>query len=191
MARKPKTADTAAASTTTELTVPPFGKDGQGRSIIARVCWIHVESTAKLGGLDIIGIHEVPLMRKKLLHDGEVRLIGEWPPNTPRFRDMNAPMLGEAYQRMRDRYAWEDPNAAPGTNPVVDLTVDLYGPPAQSRLVPVLRRIEVAFRKLLAAKGEEFPTPQELEEIVALTSQDEDFEQDDGIPYTPAAAGKA
>lgn len=191
MARKPKTADTAADSTTPEPTVPPFGKDGQGRSIIARVCWIHVESTAKLGGLDIIGIHEVPLMRKKLLHDGEVRLIGEWPPNTPRFRDMNAPMLGEAYQRMRDRYAWEDPNAAPGTNAVVDLTVDLYGPPAQSRLVPVLRRIEVAFRKLLAAKGEEFPTPQDLEEIVALTSQDEDFEQDDGIPYSPAAAGKA
>lgn len=153
--------------------------------VIARKVWIHVESTAKLGGLAVVGLHEVPLMRKKLAVDGEVRLIGEWPEATPRRRDMRAADLSQEYNRLREVYTYEDPNAAPGANQLIDVVADLYGPPAQSRLVAVLRRIDAGFAELEAKLGDEIPTPAQLEDIVALTSHEADFS--DGIDYEPAA----
>ena len=157
--------------------------------MVARKVWLHVESTAKLGGLAVIGLHEVPLLRRKLANDGEVRLIGEWPEATPRRRDMRASDLLAEYNRLRIDYTYEDPNAAPGTNQVVDVVGDFYGPPAQSRLVAVMRRLDEAFAALEAELGDEHPTPSQLEELVALAGHESDF-AGDGIPYEPATAGR-
>lgn len=152
---------------------------------MARKVWIHAESTAKLGGLTVVGLHEIPLLKKKLVHDGEVRLIGEWPEGTSRYRDMSASDVMEEYNRMRDAYLYEDPNATPGSNAVVDLVADFYGPPSQSRLVSVMRRIEKAFREMVERLGDETPTPADLEELVALAEPEADF--GDGVPYEDPA----
>lgn len=156
--------------------------------VIARQVFVHVESTAKRGGLDVVALHRIPLLRRKLQVDGEVRLIGEWPDNTDRRRDMDGIALREEYRRMQGEYIYETGNPEDGRRgDMVDLVTDFYGAPTSGRLVAVMRKLESAWTKLeahLAKTGEKFPTPQQIEEVLALAAPENDFE--DGIAYEPA-----
>jgi hypothetical protein len=157
--------------------------------VIARQVCVHIESTAKRGGLDVVALHRIPLLRRKLSVDGEVRLIGEWPDNTDRRRSLDALGMQEEYRRMQELFVYETGNPEDGRRgDMVDLVTDFYGAPTSGRLVAVMRKLDAAWTALeqqLAKTGEKFPTPQQMEEIVALASPEHDFE--DGIPYDPAA----
>lgn len=180
---RPKNADPAPTPSTASK--PPS-------DCIARPVLIHIESTAKLGGLDVCYLHRVPLMRRKLAVDGEVRLIGEWPDGLDRRKEWTARDVADEYRRMTELFVYERNSGEDGRRgDIVDLLTDFYGPIANSRLVPVIRKIDRAFAALekhLLAIGEKFPTPQQLEEVIALTAPEHDFS--DGIPFTPAEAGK-
>lgn len=184
MARHRNDADTASTSTT-EIEAPR----APGR-IIANSVFIHVESTAKLGGLDVVALHRIPLLRKKLAVDGEVRLIGEWPAQTDRRRGLDAAGMHDEYNRMRELFIYDTNSGEDGRRgDVVDLLSDFYGAPTSGRLVAVMRKLDAAFASLekhLAQTGEKFPTPTQLEDILALASPENDFAE--GIPYEPAGA---
>lgn len=167
----------------------PDAPKAPGR-IITNSVFIHVESTAKLGGLDAVALHRIPLLRKKLAVDGEVRLIGEWPSQTDRRRPMDAAALHDEYRRMQEIFIYNTNSGEDGRRgDVVDLLTDFYGAPTSGRLVAVMRKLDAAFAQLekhLAQTGEKYPTPTQLEEILALTSPENDFAE--GIPYEPAGA---
>jgi hypothetical protein len=185
MARPRKDADPA------NPTLDDDGSAPVNRSkTIARSVFIHVESTAKLGGLDVVALHRVPLLRRKLAVDGELRLIGEWPDQTDRRRDLDASGLHEEYNRMRGEFIYEANAGDDGRRgDTVDLLTDFYGSPTSGRLVAIMRKLDAAFASLekhLAETGEKHPTPTQLEEIVALASPENDFS--DGIDYDPSAS---
>jgi hypothetical protein len=187
----PRTRSADPAPTPT-FTKEPASKDAEASPrVIARQVFVHVESTAKRGGLDVVALHRIPLLRNKLRVDGEVRLIGEWPENTDRRRDMDAVGLRDEYRRMQEMFIYETGDPEEGRRgDVVDLVTDFYGAPTSGRLVAVMRKLESAWAKLeahLARTGEKFPTPQQMEEVLAVAAPENDFE--DGIPYEPAAVG--
>jgi hypothetical protein len=187
MARPPKNADPA---TPTTQTARPKA-NAEGAPYIARAVLIHIESTAKLGGLDVVALHRIPLLRQKLAVDGEVRLIGEWPDGLDRRKDMTAADVAAEHRRMCEIFVYERNSGEDGRRgDVVDLVTDFYGPPASSRLVPVMRKLDQAFAQLeaeLVRTGAKFPTPAQLEDVLALAGTEHDF--DGGIPFeTPAEA---
>jgi hypothetical protein len=185
MARPRKDADPAPTPSIAGETDAP--KPGR---VIANAVFIHVESTAKLGGLDVVALHRIPLLRKKLSVDGELRLIGEWPANTDRRRPLDAMGMHDEYRRMQELFVYETNSGEDGRRgDVVDLMTDFYGAPTSGRLVAIMRKLDAAFAALeehLAKTGEKHPTPTQLEDIIALTAPENDFA--DGIPYDPAGA---
>ena len=158
--------------------------------IIANAVFIHVESTAKLGGLDVVALHRIPLLRKKLAVDGELRLIGEWPAQTDRRRGLDAAGMHDEYRRMQEMFVYETNSGEDGRRgDVVDLMTDFYGGTTSGRLVAIMRKLDAAFAKLeghLAKTGEKYPTPSQLEDIIALAAPENDFA--DGIPYEVGAS---
>lgn len=182
MARPRKIADPAPA-TETEHAPPASGR------IIATAIYIHIVSTAKLGGLDVFALHRIPLLRKKLSIDGEVKLLGEWPEGTSRRRQLDGAGLHDEYRRMRELFVYENSTEDGRRGDTVDLLSDFYGPPTSGRLVSVMRRMEQAWNELekrLAQTGQKAPTEEDLEAILELAEPERDF---DAIPYEPAEAG--
>lgn len=186
---RPRKNEADPAPTPTLTTDAPEAPRAPGR-VIANAVFIHVESTAKLGGLDVVALHRIPLLRKKLQVDGEVRLIGEWPAQTDRRRPLDAAGMHDEYNRMRELFIYDTNSGEDGRRgDVVDLLTDFYGSPTSGRLVAVMRKLDAAFAELekhLAQTGEKYPTPTQLEDILALASPENDFAE--GIPYEPAAA---
>lgn len=187
MARPRKDADPAPTPT---IAAGPASDERKPGRIIANAVFIHVESTAKLGGLDVVALHRIPLLRKKLAIDGELRLIGEWPANTDRRRPLDAGGMHDEYRRMQELFVYETNSGEDGRRgDVVDLMTDFYGAPTSGRLVAIMRKLDTAFAALeehLVKTGEKFPTPTQLEDIIALAAPENDFA--DGIPYDPAGA---
>lgn len=186
---RPRKTDADPAPTPTLMADATEAPRAPGR-VIANAVFIHVESTAKLGGLDVVALHRVPLLRKKLAVDGELRLIGEWPAQTDRRRPLDAMGMHDEYRRMQDLFVYETNSGEDGRRgDVVDLMTDFYGAPTSGRLVAIMRKLDAAFAKLeehLVKTGEKYPTPTQLEDIIALTAPENDFA--DGIPYEVGAS---
>ena len=185
-AKTTRTAATAATTATTATTVRAARGRPAADQPVAAAVFATVTTSGPRGKLNLVALHEIPLLRRKLqLQAGDsVELLGQWPAHVDRIRARTAAALNDEYARLLGLYRFEKPDGREGE--VTDLVMDLYGPAHQGRLVAVMRRQEEAWRTLadeLGLDGE--PSAEQLEALVALAEPEADY-GGDGIPYEPA-----
>lgn len=163
--------------------------------IIASVVFAIVSTGAK-GKIDIVPLHEVPLLRRKIALQEPAsetpKVLAEYPSHLDRVRGKTMLDLRSEYARLIDRYKFEKPNGREGEE--VNLVADFYGT-GLGQLRATMLRIEQGWKQIKAGVGEDQePSDEQLEELVTLA--DPDFELSggtgDGIeyqPYEPAGAG--
>lgn len=153
------------------------------RRIVAVKVFILAQTTGERSAISDVPLHEVILLRRKVPHLGgnKVDLVGEWPSTADRTRGLTVAEVRDEFEKLRNRYTYDKPGGQDGDQ--VDLVMDVYGPNPR-RLVEVMRRTHAAWQKLEATLGDKEPTPEQLEELVALAEPDADYE---AIDYTESA----
>jgi len=146
--------------------------------------FILAQTTGERAAITDVPIHEVILLRRKVPHLGgnKVDLVGEWPSTAERTRGLTIAEVRDEYEKLKNRYTYDKPGGQEGDQ--VDLVMDVYGPNPR-RMVEVMRRVHAAWKKLAEQLGDKEPTPEQLEELVALAEPDADYET---IDYNEGAA---
>ena len=152
-------------------------------------------STGSKGKLDTLPLHEIPLLRRKILlqePSSEVpKVLAEFPEHLDRLRPKTAPELREEYQRLSDRYVFEKPNSNNGE--MVNLLADFYGN-GLAGMRSAMLRLEQGYRQIKSALGpDEVISDDQMEELAAIADPDFDIGQAGGggdIPYQQFEPGQ-
>lgn len=175
---KAKTPPADTAAPTTPDAKRPVRREGTSGEapVIARKVFILAHTSGERAALADVALHEIPLLRRKipLLGGNDLKVLGEWPENVDRVRNLTSEMVREEYTTLENRYTFDKPGGREGEQ--VNLLGDVYGPLTSGRLIAVMRRLEVAWRKMMAQvpEGEE-PTEDAIEDVLKLAEPEHDF----------------
>lgn len=154
-----------------------------------------IVTTGYKGQIDIVPLHEVPLLRRKRQLQqpgGEVaKVLAEYPEHLDRVRKLTAPQLRDTYARLKERYEFDKPGGKEGET--VDLVAQFYGIGLRN-LQSTMRRLEAGYRQIMdSLAADEVMSDEQLEELVRFADPDFDIEGGTGElayePFEPAGAG--
>ena len=133
-----------------------------------------VVSTGSRGKVDMIGLHEIPLLRRKLrLQDPSSELpkiMAEWPEYHARTRPKTAADLRLEYDRLKGLYEFDKPNGREGET--VNLLADVYGTNLR-QLLEAMKRIEKGWKQIEGdLQADQQISDEQMEELVTLADPD-------------------
>jgi hypothetical protein len=156
-----------------------------------------VVSTGARGKVDMVGLHEIPLLRRKLrMQDPSSELpkiMAEWPEGLSRSRPKTAIDLRAEYERLKGLYEFDKPNGRDGET--VNVLADIYGTNLR-QMVDAMRRIEQGWKQIESElQDDQQISDEQMEELVTLADPDY-FLADNGSgeaqaweSFVPAGAG--
>ena len=137
-----------------------------------------IVSTGEKGKIDIVALHELPLLRRKIALEGPGSpmpvALAEYPPQLDRMRVLTVNDLREESKRLEEKYLIDKPGGQNGEQ--VNLLADFYGTGLRG-LLEAMRRLEAGFRQIQKSLGEdEAISDEQIEELARLADPDADLD---------------
>lgn len=128
--------------------------------------------TGPRGKVDLLFLHEVPLLRRKLSAQNpggdSPRVFPGFPEAVERIRPFTAERMIEEYARLEGRYVFDKPGGREGEQ--LDLLTDFYGSRHNNRLAEVMRILAAGWRQISADLIDEVETisEEQIDELLRL-----------------------
>jgi hypothetical protein len=137
-----------------------------------------IVSTGEKGKIDIVALHELPLLRRKIALEGPGSpmpvALAEYPPHLDRMRALTVNDLRDEGKRLEEKYLIDKPGGQNGEQ--VNLLADFYGTGLRG-LRDAMRRLEAGYRQIQASIGEdEAISDEQIEELARLADPDADLD---------------
>jgi hypothetical protein len=135
-------------------------------------------STGEKGKIDIVALHELPLLRRKIALEAPgspmPEAMAEYPPHLDRLRALTVNDLREEHKRLGEKYLIDKPGGQNGEQ--VNLLTDFYGNGLRG-LRDAMLRLEAGYRQIQDSLGEdEAVSDEQIEELARLADPDADLD---------------